>query len=348
MARQLPFDIGEVRLRLIDCGELDQYARFSANEVSSSPPGQTYSLTSDEGAWILRCPSSGDRGFGTQGIRAEATALHTLEMSGIPVPLLVYLDEASGLLVSRRVRGASLRTDIQLAAVEIGARILVANAFADTLARIHSLEFGIGGVSSVLWACRDLRNYVSEIGLRLARYELSVRPALNALLDSLARSVPAPRKPCLLHGEYRLDRTIFDLDDSPVLRAVTDWRRVGFGDPLLDIGIAYVFWAGLRGIPSVVSGCPSVHFGYPAFEGLLSRYRRAVNFDVDARVLPWFYSVGFLEVAARVLELCEQRSEWLSSTNRFDDVSALVQPLITRAIAALEGSHLAASYAISR
>lgn len=345
---QLPFDIGEIRRRLIDCGELDRYSRFSANKVSSSPPGQAYSLTSGEGAWILRCSSSSDDSLGTRGIRAEATALHMLEKSSIPVPLLVYRDEVSGLVVSRRVHGSSLRTDIQLADVEIGARSLVANSFADTLAGIHSLEVGLDGVSTLPGMCGELHNYLSEIGIRLARHELSVRPALNALLDSLARSVPEPRKPCLLHGGYRLDRTVFDLDDSPLLRAVTDWRRVGFGDPLLDVGIAYVFWAGLRGIPSVVSGCPSVHFGYPAFEQVLSRYRRSVTFHVDTRVLPWFYSVGFLEVAARVLELCDERSEWLSSTNRFGDVSALVTPLITRAVAALEGSHLAASFALTR
>ena len=47
--------------------------------------------------------------------------------------------------------------------------------------------------------------------------------------------------PTVVHGDYRMDNTIFDWD-SDSLRAVLDWEMSTLGDPMLDLATCLVYW----------------------------------------------------------------------------------------------------------
>ena len=64
----------------------------------------------------------------------------------------------------------------------------------------------------------------------------SYLPALDALRDELAQTLPPQRAAGIVHGDYRLDNTILHPTSPGRIVAVLDWEMSTLGDPLTDLG----------------------------------------------------------------------------------------------------------------
>ena len=54
--------------------------------------------------------------------------------------------------------------------------------------------------------------------------------------------VPPSTATTIVHGDYRLDNVV--LDDGGAVAAILDWEICTLGDPLADVGLLMVYWAG--------------------------------------------------------------------------------------------------------
>ena len=70
---------------------------------------------------------------------------------------------------------------------------------------------------------------------------------------------------CVIHGDWRLDNMVFDLQGRKLV-GVLDWELATVGDPLMDLGSALAYWvdrdddamfASLRRQPSHLDGMPT-------------------------------------------------------------------------------------------
>jgi aminoglycoside phosphotransferase (APT) family kinase protein len=76
---------------------------------------------------------------------------------------------------------------------------------------------------------------------------------------------PADVASCVIHGDWRIDNVVFDLEQARIV-GVLDWELATVGDPLMDLGSSLAYWvdrdddpafAALRRQPSHLPGMPT-------------------------------------------------------------------------------------------
>jgi aminoglycoside phosphotransferase (APT) family kinase protein len=81
----------------------------------------------------------------------------------------------------------------------------------------------------------------------------------------LSANQPNDVDSCIIHGDWRIDNVVFDLENSRI-KGVLDWELATVGDPLMDLGSALAYWvdrddeaafASLRRQPSHLPGMPT-------------------------------------------------------------------------------------------
>jgi aminoglycoside phosphotransferase (APT) family kinase protein len=90
-------------------------------------------------------------------------------------------------------------------------------------------------------------------------------PDGETVMTWLAEHQPADVAQCLVHGDWRFDNMVLDLDGSRIV-GVLDWEMSTIGDPLMDLGASLAYWAqaddddaflALRRQPTHLPGMPT-------------------------------------------------------------------------------------------
>ena len=71
---------------------------------------------------------------------------------------------------------------------------------------------------------------------------LDICAQLGARSSALFSDAP-PAGPCIIHGDFRLDNILFDINGGAEPMATLDWQTLAAGDPLVDVG--YFMGAGI-------------------------------------------------------------------------------------------------------
>ncbi len=145
----------------------------------------------------------------------------------------------------------------------------------------------------------------------IAADALHPQPIAAAAIRWLKRELPpAPKKLCLVHGDYRSGNFLYD--DTGTIRGVLDWEMAHIGDPLEDLA-----WS-----LDPLWGWPEKHLA----GGLLPRrraieiWRNASGLEVHAEAFRWW------QVFASVKGL----AIWISSTEDFANGSTK-EPILAMA-----------------
>lgn len=123
---------------------------------------------------------------------------------------------------------------------------------------------------------------------------------MEAVWAPLAASVPPPQLPAIIHGDYRLNNTILDANDSGRIRAVVNWELAAIRDPPADLGLMLVYWPQADDPPYRLSAQDRAMrvMTLPGFwrrEQVVEEYARRSGRDVSP--LGWYYVLGFYKLA---------------------------------------------------
>jgi hypothetical protein len=135
------------------------------------------------------------------------------------------------------------------------------------------------------------------------------RPALELVLRWLAEHRPPPRRPGLVHGDFRNGNLMVGPEG---LRAVLDWELAHLGDPVQDLGwLCVKAWR--FGAPAPVGG-----FGERA--ELLDGYAEVAGWRPTEDELRWWEVFGTVHWAV----ICRQQAErHLGGTERSVEMAVL-------------------------
>jgi aminoglycoside phosphotransferase (APT) family kinase protein len=162
------------------------------------------------------------------------------------------------------------------------------------------------------------------------RSKIADLPALEALRDDLARTLPAQGLSTIVHGDYRLDNTILHPTKPGAIVAVLDWEMSTLGDPFADLGALLAYWSeatddevliAARIIPPVTTAS-----GFPTREQIVETYAQITGFDVSA--LAWYQAFAYFKLAVICQGIAARAAGGAMLGSGFDDAQGLVEPLV--------------------
>lgn len=272
---------------LVEATGETRWSGVGAELISGGKSNLTFLLSSPAGELVLRRPPTGELLPSAHDMLREARVQSALAGSPVPVARIVRADagELIGIrcYVMERIPGHIIREALPAGyAATADERQRLGFAFIDTLAALHSVDPDQVGLADygrpVGYAERQVRRWTRQ-------WESSRThdvPEVDELADRLSGHVPAQQTTSIVHGDYRIDNCVFDLDDPGKINAVLDWELSTLGDPLTDLGYALMFWRH-PGEPPISSLTPTVtdQPGFPTRSELLERYAHATGLTLD-------------------------------------------------------------------
>ncbi|AYE97731.1 phosphotransferase family protein [Mycobacterium paragordonae] len=187
---------------------------------------------------VVKVAPAGVEPIGHRDVLRQCRIIKALAPTPVPVPRVLLEDpgdppEVPPLFVMSRVDGDSPEPLFDLGAAD-QPETLLANRFrdaAETMARLHRMEPAAVGL-----AAEPVIGPEAEID-RWCRTLETVDPALAPgwpdVRDALRAALPAPLRPRLVHGDFRLGNLLAVGDR---ITAVIDWEIWSVGDPRVDVG----------------------------------------------------------------------------------------------------------------
>ncbi|MCC6176403.1 MAG: phosphotransferase family protein [Chloroflexi bacterium] len=264
----------------------------SIERVGGGQSNVTCRVTLTDRAVILRRPPPGPLPPRAHDVLREHRVLSALTVGGtVPVPRpLAACDDPSVIgapfFLMEALEGDAIRFTLPpaLATASANTRRPIGEQVVDALAAIHQTDLDAVGLVDFGppsgYVARQIRRWKGQ--LEHAR----VRPVpdlewAGVWLD--ARMPPEPARVTLVHGDYRLDNTIFTLNLPPRLLGVVDWELATLGDPLADLGWLLAFWRDASDDPPDLPILPRVmeQPGFPSRAEVAARYAERTGREVS-------------------------------------------------------------------
>jgi aminoglycoside phosphotransferase (APT) family kinase protein len=269
---------------------------LTAELVTGGKSNLTYRVRDSAGtAWAVRRPPLGPKAPTAHDVLREhriIAALHAHSRFPVPTPVGACSDESvigAPFMVTSFVEGIVLRTRRITAELPETVRTTAAENLIEALAQLHQLEPSCLGLEG-------LAPPTGYLGRQLARWRTQYDRSRRRTIDDiesmhvwLADHLPPDSRPCLVHGDYRLDNAIFDRQGT--LLAVLDWEIATIGDPLADLALMVVYWAG----PGEEAVGPTSLPGFPDRDAVIARYTAATGADIAP--LSWYLAFSYWKLA---------------------------------------------------
>jgi aminoglycoside phosphotransferase (APT) family kinase protein len=142
------------------------------------------------------------------------------------------------------------------------------------IARLHCVDYRAVGLETFGKPGNYIERQVARWTKQYQASETETMEAMNNLIAWLPKNIPPETGTSVVHGDFRLDNTIFHPTEPRIL-AVLDWELSTLGDPLADVGQLVVYWSRPYGIG------PTGADGFPDIVELTERYRERSGRDLS-------------------------------------------------------------------
>ena len=236
-------------------------------QFRSGASNLTYLLSYPDRELVLRKPPVGTKAASAHDMNREFLIQSRLQSVFPLVPKMIALCQdqsviGSDFYVLEYVEGQIFRRDIPEGITSSDISVM-ADSLINGLVQLHAVD------SSILAELNKGEGYVQrQVDGWSKRYRNALTddvPSAEKLMAWLSANQPTDVGSCIIHGDWRIDNMVFDLDNARIA-GVLDWELATVGDPLMDLGSALAYWvdrddepafASLRRQPSHLTGMPT-------------------------------------------------------------------------------------------
>ena len=236
-------------------------------QFRSGASNLTYLLKYPDRELVLRKPPVGTKAASAHDMKREFLIQSRLQPVYPLVPSMIALCDdqsvmGSDFYVMERVVGDIFRRDVpeDVTAADVS---VMADSLISGLVQLHAVD------ASIL---AELNKGVGYVQRQVEGWSKRYRNALTddvpngeKVMAWLEANRPADVASCVIHGDWRIDNVVFDLEQARIV-GVLDWELATVGDPLMDLGSSLAYWvdrddepafAALRRQPSHLPGMPT-------------------------------------------------------------------------------------------
>jgi aminoglycoside phosphotransferase (APT) family kinase protein len=243
---------------------------------------ETFFLRAGSLDLVLRRPPRGAFLPTAHDVRREYRVLSALAETNVRVPRPVLHCEDTGVIgapfyLMERVAGFVIRDRLPDEVAAGSARHQIGEELVDALVELHAVDWRSVGLEGFGKPEGYVERQVRRWSGQLALTEPLTRriPELHTTGEWLSRNLPSSAEATIVHGDYKLDNVVFDLEGRPRLSAILDWEMSTLGDPLADLGWLISFWRRPEDPVEFVMDEQTVTRlpGFASREELIERYR---------------------------------------------------------------------------
>lgn len=310
----------------------------------------TYLVSDGTQRWILRRPPLGHVLPTAHDMSREYRVLSALRDTRVPVPAVIALcpDPAvtgAVFYVMEHVTGVVLRERNQTEQLSEDERRWCANALVDVLVELHRVDFGAVGLEG--WG-RPEGFMNRQIRRWLQQWEHSKTrdlPIVDEIARRLFAAMPPDTEGVIVHGDYRLDNTMFAVGDPGRIVAVLDWEMSALGDPLADLALLLTYWTDPPGgadtfVSPAVGRMLTALPGFPTRSEIAARYARSSGRSIDR--LDFYMTFAYLKLAVILEGIHARHVQGKTVGGGFDEVGSDVHTLLETALLVADASDITA------
>lgn len=310
----------------------------AVKQYASGASNLTYALDYPNMRLVMRRPPFGTKPKSGHDMHREYRVMTALKPVYPAVPeTLFYTDDTdiigAEFYVMTRVEGHLIHNKIPKNWVEeynwdeTKSRELCTSFF-DKLIELHQVDYKAIGLE-------DFGRPVGYVERQILgwnnRYEKALTPDVDAfedVRDWLDANRPKVEKgAAILHGDYRIDNLILDVDDPTKINAILDWEISALGDPLMDLGNTLAYWieAGDPAPMQALSRQPSSAPGMLSRKQILAYYGEKTGADI--RNFHFYYVYGVFRLAVILQQIYYRYYHGQTKDERFKMYAPMVNIL---------------------
>ncbi|HEU5177470.1 MAG TPA: phosphotransferase family protein, partial [Burkholderiales bacterium] len=319
----------------IDVERLEQFLGFKIPTVEQFKGGQsnpTYRLTAADGKkYVLRRKPPGKLLPSAHAVDREFKVISALSKVGFPVarPHVLCEDDSvigTAFYVMDYVEGRVL-WDPALPGMTKAERAAIWDEQNRVIALLHSIDYRAIGLEDFGKPGNYIARQVERWSKQYRASETQRIEAMDNLIGWLPKNIPPEAGTTVVHGDFRLDNTIFHPTEARIL-AVLDWELSTLGDPLADFAYHCMSWHippdKFRG----VAGLPIADLGIPSEADYLATYlRRTRRAAVDRAVWDFYLAYNLFRIAAICQGIAKRVLDGTAASQHAQEAATKTVPL---------------------
>jgi len=318
---------------------------LSATLIAGGRSNPTYQLADRSHEWILRRPPHGLVLETAHDMGREHRVLTALAGTSVPVPMPVaFCDDGSVLgvpfYVMEKLHGRTLSDRDATSGLLPDQRASLADSMIAVLADLHEIDPADVGLAD--WG-RPEGYLVRQLNRWRRQWDAAHshdRAEIETLFRRLERALPTTRHSGIVHGDFKVDNMMLDLQEPSQIIGVLDWEMSTLGDTLTDLGLLISFWD-QPDLPfnPLTNGATALE-GFPSATEMVEAY--TARRGIDAGEIDWYVAFADLKIAIILEQIHVRHLAGHTVGTGFDDIGPMVQPLLDRAMATTRTSSIAA------
>jgi aminoglycoside phosphotransferase (APT) family kinase protein len=319
----------------IDGAALEKFLGFRIEKMEQFKGGQsnpTYCLTASGGKkYVLRRKPPGKLLPSAHAVDREFKVISALHKQGFPVakPHALCEDESvigTMFYVMECVDGRVL-WDQSLPGMTREERGAIWDELNRVIAKLHSIDYRAAGLEDFGKPGNYIERQVARWSKQYRASETERVEAMDNLIDWLPKNIPPEAGTAVVHGDYRLDNTVFHPTEPRIL-AVLDWELSTLGDPLADFAYHCMSWYIPPGAFRGIAGLDLAQLGIPGEQEYVAKYcQRTKRSSIDPSHWDFYIAYNLFRIAAILQGIKKRVVEGTAASAHAADAGSRVQPL---------------------
>jgi aminoglycoside phosphotransferase (APT) family kinase protein len=290
----------------IDVAALEKFLGFSISRVEQFKGGQsnpTYRLTGPGAKqYVLRRKPPGKLLPSAHAVEREYRVIRALHPIGFPVarPLVLCEDESvigTAFYVMDCVEGRVL-WDQSLPGMSKAERGAIWDELNKVISNLHLVDYRAVGLEGFGKPGNYIERQVARWSKQYQASETEPMEAMDNLIAWLPKNIPPEAATTVVHGDFRLDNTIFHPTEPKIL-AVLDWELSTLGDPLADFAYHCMSWHIPPGQFRGIAGLDLDDLGIPGEAQYVARYcERTGRAGIEQSHWDFYIAYNLFRIAA--------------------------------------------------
>jgi aminoglycoside phosphotransferase (APT) family kinase protein len=315
----------------IDVASLERFLGFKISTVEQFKGGQSNPTYRINGKYVLRRKPPGKLLPSAHAVEREYKVIKALHPTGFPVakPHVLCEDESvigTAFYVMDYVEGRVL-WDPALPGMTRAERAAIWEEQNRVISQLHLVDYRAVGLEDFGKPGNYIARQVERWSKQYRASETQRIEAMDNLVGWLPKNIPPEAGTSVVHGDFRLDNTIFHPSEPRIL-AVLDWELSTLGDPLADFAYHCMTWhippdkfRGIAGLPIEELGIPSEAEYVKNYCG---RTRRAA---IDVATWDFYLAYNLFRIAAICQGIAKRVLDGTAASQHAQEAASKTVPL---------------------